>query len=73
LQRAQEEAEVAVAEEEIQRHYLQLLSHKHNLEQKLGTADSAVPPPSVEHQALQQQQEHLANEFRKVGYISYTT
>jgi lysyl-tRNA synthetase class I len=72
LQRAQEETEVAAAEEEIQRHYLEMLSHKHNLEQKLGTAYSAVPPPSVEHQALQQQQEQLANDLRKVGYSSYT-
>jgi hypothetical protein len=67
LQRAQEETEIAAAEEEIQRHYLELQSHKHNLEQKLGSANSAIPPPSVEHHALQQQQEQLANELRKVG------
>jgi hypothetical protein len=72
LQRAQEESEIAAAEEEIQRHYLELLSHKHNLEQKLGTACSAVPPPSMEHQALHQQQEQLANDLRKVSYSSCT-
>jgi hypothetical protein len=67
LQRAQEETEVDAAEEEIQKRYLELLSHKHNLEQKLGTAYSAVLPPSEEYHALQQQQEQLANELRKVG------
>jgi hypothetical protein len=67
LQRAQEKTEIAAAEEEIQRHYLELLTHKHSLEQKLGSAYSAVPPPSVEHHALRQQQEQLTDELRKVG------
>lgn len=67
MQRTQEKTEIAAAEEEIQRHYLELLSHKHNLEQKLRSTYSAVPPPSAEHQALRQQQEQLANELRKVG------
>lgn len=67
MQRAQEKTEIAAAKEEIQRHYLELLSHQHDLEQKLGSTYSAVLPPSVEHHALRQQQEQLANELRKVG------
>ncbi|XP_021932059.1 TBC1 domain family member 31 isoform X2 [Zootermopsis nevadensis] len=64
--RAQQETEVAAAEEEIQQHYLKLLTHKHNLEQMLGTANNVVPSTSVEHHALQLQQEQLANELRKL-------
>jgi len=67
LQRAQEETEVAAAEEEIRQHYLELQSHKHNLEQKPGATHSVMPPHSVKHQALWQQQELLADELRKVG------
>lgn len=66
LQRAQEEIEVDAAEEDIQQCHLKLLSHKHNLEQQLGTAYSAVLPPSEKHHTLQQQQERLANDLRKV-------
>lgn len=62
MQRAQEEIEIAAAEEEILQHHLEMLSHKHNLEQKLGSAYNAV-----ERRTLQQQQEQLANELRKVG------
>jgi hypothetical protein len=65
LQRAQEETEVDAAEEDIQQYHLKLLSHKHNLEQQLGTAYSAVSPPE-KHRTLQQQQEQLANDLRKV-------
>lgn len=66
LQRAQEETEIHAAEEDIQQCHLKLLSHKHNLEQQLGTAYSAVPPPSEKHHTLHQQQEQLANDLRKV-------
>lgn len=66
LQRVQEEAEVDAAEEDIQQCHLKLLSHKHNLEQQLGTAHSAVPPPSEKLRTLQQQQEQLAYDLRKV-------
>jgi len=66
LQRAQEETEVDAAEEDIQQCDLKLLSHKHNLEQRLGTAYGAVPPLSEKHRTLQQQQEQLANDLRKV-------
>lgn len=71
MQRAQEETEVDAVVDAIQRRYLELLSHKHDLELKLGTAYSAVPPPCEEHRALQQQQEQLANELRKVACDSY--
>jgi hypothetical protein len=71
LQRAQEETEIAAIEEEIQRYNLELQSHKQSLEHKLGSAYSAVPMPSAEHRAMQQQQEQLANELRKVGCNSY--
>ncbi|XP_023714197.1 TBC1 domain family member 31 isoform X2 [Cryptotermes secundus] len=64
--RAQEKTEIAAAKEEIQRHYLELLSHQHDLEQKLESTYSAVLPPSVEHHALRQQQEQLASELRKL-------
>lgn len=66
FQRAKEETEVDAAEEDIQQRHLKLLSHKHNLEQQLGTANSAVPPPSEKHRTLRQQQEQLANDLRKV-------
>lgn len=64
--RAKEETEVDAAEEDIQQRHLKLLSHKHNLEQQLGTANSAVPPPSEKHRTLRQQQEQLANDLRKL-------
>lgn len=67
FQRAKEEIEVDAAEEDIQQCHLKLLSHQYNLEQQLGTANSAVPPPSEKHRTLQQQQEKLANDLRKVG------
>ena len=66
MQRAQEEAQVEAAEEDIQQCHLKVLSHKHNLEQQLGTAYNALPPPSEKHHTLQQQQEQLANDLRKV-------
>jgi len=66
LQRAKEETDVDAAEEDIQQCHLKLLSHKHNLEQQLGTAYSAVPPPSEKHRTLREQQEQLANDLRKV-------
>lgn len=37
----------------------------------LGTANNVVPSTSVEHHALQLQEEQLANELRKVGYLYY--
>jgi hypothetical protein len=66
FQRAKAETEVDAAEEDIQQCHLKLLSHKHNLEQQLGTANSAVPTPSEKHRTLRQQQEQLTNDLRKV-------
>ncbi|KAJ4448502.1 hypothetical protein ANN_10518 [Periplaneta americana] len=64
--RAQEEAEIADAEDEIQHHYTELLTHKQNLEHQLGNAYDAVPPPNAEHHALHHQQEQLADDVRKL-------
>nr|CAD7458964.1 unnamed protein product [Timema tahoe] len=64
--RSQEEAELATAKEEMRRHYTQIELNKKELECQLGVGQMIGPSLSMEHRLIQQQQEQLDHEMRKL-------
>nr|CAD7432689.1 unnamed protein product [Timema monikensis] len=64
--RSQEEAELAMAKEEMRRHYTQIELNKKELECQLGVGQMIGPSLSMEHRLIQQQQEQLDQEMRKL-------
>nr|CAD7441921.1 unnamed protein product [Timema bartmani] len=63
---SQEEAELATAKEEMRRHYTQIELNKKELECQLGVGQMIGPSLSMEHRLIQQQQEQLDHEMRKL-------
>nr|CAD7398258.1 unnamed protein product [Timema poppensis] len=64
--RSQEEAELATTKEEMKRHYTQIELNKKELECQLGVGQMMGPSLSMEHRLIQQQQEQLDQEMRKL-------
>ncbi|KAJ9580105.1 hypothetical protein L9F63_004247, partial [Diploptera punctata] len=68
--RTLQEVELLAAEKEIQHHLKDISAHKHNLKQKLGAANSSAV---LCHHDLQQKQNKLTEELRKVMNVEAET